>query len=241
MRVTIHPRGCDDAEEALRAITRARPGGSRGVKEADMGVWPILLIQQGRAGEIPSAAVNQDGLLQLHERISAEVGLAAVSPTAQRLMDLARFEYERYYTATDQENRTLRDARKTLSERTQTLRLAKVGLAQQQSVAESLHASQAEVHELDQRQRKLAAELEEATKRADKAAQGAITVTRMESAVSSRTSVKKQADRDLQGRIDLDAVVARLTNEAAEVRACHRNRKLESRSARQRGQLGGRV
>lgn len=208
----------DDAEEALRVITRARPGSSRAVQDADMGIWPILLIQQGRAGEIPSAAINQDGLLQLHERISAEIGLAAVSPIAQRLLDLARSEYERYYTASGQENKTIRDARKTLSERTQALELAKGGLAQQQAVAESLRVSQDEVRELEDRQIKLVTDLEEATKRADKAAQGALIVTRMEAAVSSRTSGKREADRALQERIDLDAVVSRLANEAGEVR-----------------------
>ena len=101
----------DDAEESLRQITGARPVGSRGAGTADLGIWPLLMVSQGESRKALQEDLNEDGRSRLQDRLSKEIGVAAISGAGQRLMVLAEQEYGRYFTATGQDSKVLRDAR----------------------------------------------------------------------------------------------------------------------------------
>lgn len=220
----------EEAEEVLRQMTRAKPSGSRGISDADMGIWPILMIRQGESIQAPSIAVNEDGLAQLHERVSAEIGVAAVSPASQKLMELARTEYERYYTVTGQENKVLRDVRKNCSDLQAELDKAQASYERQARLAGMLAVAQTELTDLEQRQAGLVAEADETEKRVEKATQAANALSAAKNKFESRRNARNEAHSALQRRQELAAVVHRLTDEAAQIRE-RRQRKARRRSA----------
>src|SRR3984885_2760337 len=101
----------DDAEESLRQIIGARPPGTRGAGTAELGIWPLLMVSQGESRKAIQEDLNEDGRSRLQDRLSKEIGFAAISAAGQRLMALTEQEYGRYFTATGQESKVLRDAR----------------------------------------------------------------------------------------------------------------------------------
>src|SRR5882757_8629057 len=104
----------EEAEESLRQILGARPAGNRGAGMEEMGVWPLLMVSQGDSRLPVQDHLNEDGRGRLHERLSREIGVAAISAAGQRIMSSAEQEYQRYFTATGQEGKSLRDARAEL-------------------------------------------------------------------------------------------------------------------------------
>ena len=65
------------------------------------------MVSQGESRAPVQEHLNEDGRGRLHDRLSREIGVAAISPAGQRVMSLAEQEYQRYFTATGQEGKAL--------------------------------------------------------------------------------------------------------------------------------------
>ena len=94
----------------MRSILGTKPGG-RSVDLADSGIWPLLWVNQGKAGDVPHESMNEDARNALHGRLANEVGAATVGKVGTAVMASAEREYERHYTATGQERAEIREAR----------------------------------------------------------------------------------------------------------------------------------
>jgi|GEM_PF-2022836 len=159
-----------EAEAELRALLRTRPG-KREVELVDSGIWPLLWVEQGKANVVPHEHMNEDSRMQLHARLAAEVGAAAVGPIGQSVLALAKAEYERYFTANEGERRELKQAREAVD-----ARQADVAEAHRRHAAIHENAGQVErqravldgmaprIQELHRRQQEAAAKADHATK-----------------------------------------------------------------------------
>lgn len=120
-----------EAEAQLRAILGTKPGG-RSVELVDSGIWPLLWVEQGKAGNVPHESINDDARNALHGRLASEVGAATIGKIGTGVMAAAEMEYQRHYTATGQERIEVRAARTAAEEAQQSVDDA---VAKQQVVA----------------------------------------------------------------------------------------------------------
>lgn len=205
----------EDAEEALRRLLGARPGNNRGAAVADMGIWPLLMVEQGESRRPVQEALNDEGRERLQDRFSAEIGVASISSTGQRLMALAEAEYDRYYTKTGQDSKLLRDARGRHAEAVASLDKANADLERQKNTASALADGLRELADLEQRAAIARADAETARSRAEAAQQSA---TRLSAAQGALDTVQQRTERleeALRDRIQADEAVARLERELA--------------------------
>ncbi len=102
----------DDAERELRRLWGTKE--VKGRKDVDqfMGLWPLLWVEQGKAGQAPNPAVNEDARTRLRDALATEVNEIAEGPRGQRLRARATAERDRYFTVTGKETGDLARARR---------------------------------------------------------------------------------------------------------------------------------
>src|SRR5580692_10273641 len=101
----------DDAERELRRIWGTKE--IKGRKDLDpfMSLWPLLWVEQGKAGQAPNPALNEDSRTRLRDALAAEVNEVAAGPRGQRLRARAKAERDLYFTKTGKETGDLERAR----------------------------------------------------------------------------------------------------------------------------------
>jgi energy-coupling factor transporter ATP-binding protein EcfA2 len=102
----------DDAERELRRVWGTREFKGRKDLEQFMGLWPLLWVEQGKAGQAPNPALNEDSKTKLRDALSAEVNEVAAGPRGQRLRARSEAERDLYFTATGKETGDLARARR---------------------------------------------------------------------------------------------------------------------------------
>ena len=102
----------DDAEQKLRELWGTQE--IKGRKDIDqfLGLWPLLWVQQGRAGLAPHLDMNADTRARLTDALAMHVHEVAAGEAGQRLMARVDEERARYWTATGKETGELADARR---------------------------------------------------------------------------------------------------------------------------------
>jgi DNA repair exonuclease SbcCD ATPase subunit len=220
----------EEAEEALRRLLGAQQAGNRGASVADMGIWPLLMVSQGESRRPVQEDLNEEGRGRLQDRLSAEIGVAAISPAAQRLMALAEAEYGRYFTATGQDSKSLRDARARHAEAVAVFDAASAALNRQEQTASALAENVRELTDLEARGKAARQEAEAARGRAEAAQQAASRVGVAQGEVRSAAQKVHGIADVLRTRLEADAAVERLTAEISAVET-----QLAERTAVQRG------
>ena len=205
----------EDAEEALRSLLGAQPAGNRGASVADMGIWPLLLVSQGESRRPVQEDLNDAGRGRLQDLLSTEIGVAAVSAAGQRLMTLAEAEYSRFFTATGQDSKLLREARNRHTEAVAALEAANAALKRQEQTATTLADQLRELADLEARSQTARQEAETARSRADAAQQAATRQGIAQGALQTVTQRAKGIDEALRNRLEADAAVERLSSEIA--------------------------
>jgi hypothetical protein len=71
---------------------------SRQAKSQDMGLWPMLWLEQGDAGRRPDESFNADSRDLLQRTLESEIGQVTAGPLGQRILDAVEAEYKRYRT-----------------------------------------------------------------------------------------------------------------------------------------------
>ena len=205
----------EEAEEALRQILGARPAGNRGAGIEDLGIWPLLMVSQGDSRLPVHDHLNEDGRGRLHARLSREIGVAAISASGQRVMSLVEEEYQRYFTATGQEGKSLRDARAELRVAEDRLTAATAALQRQQQTAQGLASNRLELVELEARRAKAQHEADAARDRAEAAQAAGRLVATAQGVLNTNVQKVTSAREALTARLQADASIERLTNELA--------------------------
>ena len=205
----------EEAEEALRQILGARPAGNRGAGIEDLGIWPLLMVSQGDSRLPVHDHLNEDGRGRLHARLSREIGVAAISASGQRVMSLVEEEYQRYFTATGQEGKCLRDARAELRVAEDRLAAATAALQRQQQTAQALASNRLELVELEARRAKAQHEADAARDRAEAAQAAGRLVATAQGVLNTNVQKVTSAREALTARQQADTSIERLTNELA--------------------------
>ncbi len=205
----------EDAEDALRSLLGAQQASNRGASVGDMGIWPLLMVPQGESRRPVQEDLNEEGRGRLQERLSTEIGVAAISSTGQRLMTLAEQEYARYFTATGQDSKLLREARSRHAEAVAALETATAALARQEQTATSLADNLRELSDLEARSKAARQEAESARGRAEAAQQAATRVGVAQGALQAVVQRVKGIEDTLKNRLEADAAVERLSAEIA--------------------------
>jgi len=207
----------EEAEESLRQILGTRQPGNRGAAIDDRGIWPLIMVSQGESRAPVQEHLNEDGRGRLQDRLSREIGVAAISPRGQRVMSLVEAEYQRYFTATGQEGKALRDARGALREAQDRLAAATESLQRQEKAAQGLETNRLELAELQARRASARAQADSARDRAE-AAQVAGRLMATAQGVLDTNVQKASSARDaLSARQQADATIQRLTDELVQL------------------------
>ncbi len=200
----------EDAEAQLRRLLGTRTGGTRSPQVDELGIWPLLMVAQGASRRGTGEDLNEDGRARLQERLSQEIGVAAISERGQRLMERVQEEYGRYYTATGLETVLLRQARTALSEAERTLQEAQKAHEDRDKTARDLQRARADLRSLSMRlenAKRLAEEAEQRGAAARKAdIERAVSQGRLDTAVVRADS----AERERQERQQADEALRRL-------------------------------
>lgn len=175
-----------DAEEKLLSLTGGREATGRGETSDDaMGVWPLLLVEQGKSRDAASSALNSDSHSRLQDLLSGEIGTAAISASGKKLLELAAAERDRYFTPSGQEKIQLKQARSRCENARLDLDAADQNYKRQASTA-------AELADIRRQLTDLAPRLDQAREEAKAAKQ------KSEAARDARTDRdNKQSGRDL--------------------------------------------
>lgn len=205
----------EEAEEALRRILGTRPPGNRGAGIDDRGIWPLIMVSQGDSRAPVQEHLNEDGRGRLHDRLSREIGVAAISPAGQRVMALAEQEYQRYFTATGQEGKALRDARAALRDAEERFEAAAESLQRQEKTAQALASNRVGLVELEARRTRAQMEADSARNRAEAAQVAGRSVATAEGMVNTSVQKASSALDALTARQQADATIQRLAEDLA--------------------------
>jgi hypothetical protein len=205
----------EDAEAQLRTMLGTRPGGPRGSSVQDLGIWPLLMVAQGDSRRGTGEDLNDDGRARLHQRLSQEIGVAAISEHGQRLMERVEEERSRYYTPTSQETTLLRNARRVVEEADHKYQQALAGHQSREHTAAELQRARTELIDLNERFETANRESEEAEQRAAAAQKAAERLAAAQGALNTAIASTSSAERDLKTRQEADEAIQRLDDETA--------------------------
>jgi DNA repair exonuclease SbcCD ATPase subunit len=185
------------AEARLRELLGTRPGTSRGIPIADLGVWPLVWVRQGQAGWPSREVLTDEARAALSGTLAAQTGLLAVGPEGLRLLEATRAEHDRWWTPQDRPTQALRQILEAAQEA--ELRLA--------DLEDALHATRAlgeDLRRLEVEVTRLEAGARAQRTRVDEARTGAERAARAQEALA-------QEDRAVAlARVGLEAATAAL-------------------------------
>jgi chromosome segregation ATPase len=124
----------EDAEDKLRQLWGTREIKGRKDVEQFLGLWPLLWVQQGRAGVAPHADLNDDTRGRLGDALTVQVHEVAAGRIGQRVLERAEAERVRYWTSIGKERGELLLARERRS-------AAEAALEQRTARREQAHAT----------------------------------------------------------------------------------------------------
>ncbi len=207
----------EDAEAQLRTLLGTRPGGSRGPSVQELGIWPLLLVAQGDSRRGTGEALNEDGRARLHERLSQEIGVAAISERGQRLMERVAAERGRYYTPTGQETALLRTARKAVEEAESKYQQVLAAHQSREQTAAELQRARNEFAELNGRFESARRDSENAAQRAAAAQKAAERLATAQGVLNTAVATASSAERELATRQEADQAIQRLSGDVTEL------------------------
>jgi hypothetical protein len=206
----------DDAESRLRQLWGTREIKGRKDVEQFLGLWPLLWVQQGRAGAAPHVDLNDDARARLGDALTVEVEEVAAGRVGQRVLERAEAERARYWTATGKERGELFAARERRSAAVTAVEEKTARRSQAHAAADELARTLAALADSEAKlggQRDLVARAE---------ARVALAQDRAETLRTRELEAKSlYADRELwhrkaRERMELEAVVAASAKEIAE-------------------------
>ena len=219
----------EEAEDELRRLLGTRASGSRAPHAEELGIWPLLMVAQGASRRGTSEDLNDDGRARLQERLSAEIGVAAISAKGQQLMGRIHEVYERYYTPTGQDTILLRNARKAFAEAEAAQLAAQKAHEAREQITVQLQRAREELASLSGRLETAKREAGAAQERAAHARHASTQLAAAEGALQTAIVTAASAEQELKSRQQADETLRRLVEDGAE-----RDARLEGLTSRQR-------
>lgn len=152
------------AELRLAELLGVNPGRSAELKPDDLGIWPLLWVDQGESRDQP--AQTETSQSRIVDRLGREIGEAAAGAFGQRLFERAAAQYALYYSpSTHRPLKALSDPETQLAAVRERLSSALTGRDALAHTGEALAA--ARIREMEQTERLSAADarLAEITRR----------------------------------------------------------------------------
>ncbi|MGC8518253.1 MAG: AAA family ATPase [Steroidobacteraceae bacterium] len=209
----------EDAEAELRDLLGTRASGSRAPHAEELGIWPLLMVAQGASRRGTDEDLNDDGRARLQQRLSAEIGVAAVSAKGQQIMSRVQGVYEHYYTPTGQETVLLRNARKELAQAQDAQQAAQNAHEARERTVADLQTARAELASLSARLENAKREAAEADERAAAARRAGTQLAAADGALNTAVVTAASAEQELKARQQADEVLRRLDEERDELDA----------------------
>lgn len=208
----------DEAEEVLRVLMGSKHSGSRRAVDADLGIWPLLMVAQGDSRRALGEQMNTDGRSQLQLQLSREIDVAAISASGHKLMEIAEAEDRRFYTATGRESGQLAEARAEMNASDSSAKVATTAYARQGQTALALADARKIAESLDARYKLLKRNADTAQEKANQAREAE---SRLVSARGQHEAAKARVNatqQSLQTRQEADAAIARLGQAVSELK-----------------------
>lgn len=101
---TMEQLAGEEAEDRLRellgveATQRTRRGSEH------LGIWPLLWVEQGQSGDVPTDHLTDSGRAALDTQLSELSGEVLAGGSGECLIELAKTEYDDFYTSSGQES-----------------------------------------------------------------------------------------------------------------------------------------
>ncbi len=209
----------DEAEERLRALLRTREGKRTGVSGADLGLWPLLWLRQGDSRVVPHEHMNDDSRGWLQDSLAAQIGEATVGEDGQALLQRARAEYDRYFTATGQPAKALKDVHEAVARARAAFDNAQALQAATEETATELQRLDDELVGLEPRIEGQRQEFQKAQQKADAARRAREELKSLEEQVKWRAGELQAAQQQRAERTRREEELARNIKDAEAARA----------------------
>ena len=208
-----------DAEEKLMALIGGREATGRGETSDDaMGIWPLLLVEQGKSRDAASSALNSDSHARLQDLLSGEIGTAAISATGKKLLELAAAERDRFFTPSGQEKTQLKQARSRCEKARVDLATAEENYKRQASTAAELADIRRQLTDLAPRLDQARNEAKIAKQKADAARDARSDRDNKQSSRDLAANRKENAENALRARIVLESEIDEAENALLDAR-----------------------
>ncbi len=193
----------EDAEDQLRRLWGTREIKGRRDVEQFLGLWPLLWVQQGKAGQPPHIDLNDDARARLSDALAAQVHEVVAGRKGQRVLERAEAERAMYWTAGSRERGELLAARERKTKATRALEEALALREQGRGAAAELSSLEAAVSDGAARIRAQLAEVEAARSRAVAARERSAALRGLEAELASLVSQRELCRRRLEERVGL--------------------------------------
>lgn len=209
----------EEAEAYIHELLGSRPSKRTGADTADLGLWPLLWVKQGDSLQVASASLNTDTRGRLQEQLASEVGEVAAGPRGQRLLELARVEYSRYYTQTGREGKVLGDSAERLEHAKTALASATAQLEDIRNAADRLQKVREDRTGLAPRMQQQEAVLREASEKLDRAREAKSNLATVAEQVQRLKGELEQAETEERRRLELEQHLGERQTELSDARA----------------------
>lgn len=210
----------EEAEVRLRALLGTRTA-KREVDIPESGIWPLLMVEQGRSGEVPHAFLNEDSRHQLQGRLAGEVGVATIGKIGKAVMAKAEAEYQRHFTAVGSERQDLKQARIEADNAQRDLQAATAKLDAVHDLASEVERLRKDVETYEPRIAHQQVRLKDVEGKAVAAAEARATLTLAREKASRGESDVQAADGEVKKRNKAESALQELHAEHAKAAKGH--------------------
>ncbi len=205
----------EEAEARLSELLGTAASGGRRADPAGLGLWPLLWVRQFEGAEAPHRDLNDATRARLEDLLAREVGRIAVGPRGLAVLERARQEAGRYWTATGRATLELRDAQEAAARCRGRWDEARRRKGESEAVSSELARTRRELEGLAERLALRRKALTRARERAAEAERALQDLRSVEAEIRVAEAGAKAA-RETHGlRVERDGALAKLEAEGA--------------------------
>ncbi len=200
----VHLKG-DDAEKRLREMLGTERGKNTGVVDADLGIWPLLWVRQGRSGIAVKEDTHDGARATLSTTLASQTGEIVAGEQGERIRAAARAGFEEHFTATGRFNAAYEKVQAAAREAAELAAELRARWEAARSRVEDLQQAEGRLQGLEPRLAELRREAVKAKELAEAARQVHQEVERARSRHQLADARAQQAEDALRERTDVEA------------------------------------
>ncbi len=211
------------ALEELKRLVDARALNDRKSVAADLGLWPLVWVRQGRSRTNPSADLNADVQSTLESTLADQIGAVATGPVGLQVVDRVEKLASDFYTPTGRPTGTLLAATTARDEARERLHKATEAVSLVRTLADEVTRLQAKQESLVERERDARTRVAQARAADDDAASARVELEKQELIRQRAEDAVLAAERALEEQVALterlEAIESRLSSLTTEASA----------------------